>query len=249
MTETDLALPALARVVDFETTGLPEEADSRIVEIGFVDVDIHDMAVPAVLPMTMFTCLVNPGLHIRPEISAIHHIIDADVADKPSLEFVTPELIGGLSAHDLFVAHNAAMERHFFPVATPNLWIDTYKLALRAWPDAPAHSNQTLRYWLEQQGLIQLDRRLTEPTHRALPDAYVTGHIFCALLKMGRPLSRLVELSSAPGFLPKLTFGKHAGTKFAEVDLSYLDWIINKSDFDDPDILFTAKYWLQKRAA
>jgi exodeoxyribonuclease X len=245
----DLVLPAIARVVDFETTGLPEEADSRIVEIGFVDVDIRDIAAPAVLPDTMRECLINPGVPIRAEISAIHHIVDADVANRPGIGEMSGILAEGVGTADIFVAHNAAMERHFWPLATGNLWVDTYKVALRAWPDAPAHNNQTLRYWLEQQGLIQLDRKLTEPTHRALPDAYVTAHILCALLKMGRPLSRLVELSSAPGFLPKLTFGKHAGTKFSEVELSYLDWIINKSDFDDPDVLFTANYWLKKRAA
>lgn len=242
---TDLAQfqPVRARVVDFETTGLPEEADSRICEVGFVDVDLTDPEFP-LLPDTAYSTLINPGVQMRPEISAVHHLVDADLAGQPSVDVGFMALGSRMTDADVYVAHNALFEQHFYG-GRPQPWVCTYRCALRAWPDAPSHSNQALRYFLN----LQLDRELASPPHRALPDAYVTAHILQRLLFL-RPIERLIEISNEPGILPRFNYGKHKGKSYRDVaveDASYLRWIVEKSDMG-PDEKHTAKFWLGKVA-
>lgn len=229
---------AIARVIDFETTGLPED-DACICDVGLIDIDLTKPEFP-VIEGSNWSQLINPGCSIPPEISAVHHIIDADVADAPGIEHAIARLNDSLGEFDVYAAHNTRFEQHFFP--TQRRWIDTYRCALRAWPDAPSHSNQALRYWLG----LDVDRQLADQAHRAWPDAYVTAHLLRKLLLL-RPVARLIEISNEPGFLPKLMFGKHYGEPFKTVEFSYLEWIV-KQDMDE-DVLFTANYWLKKRAA
>jgi exodeoxyribonuclease X len=230
--------PAIARVFDLETTGLPEDEASRICDVGLVDVDLTKPDFP-LIEGSAWTRLIHPGCPIPPEVSAIHHIVDEDVANAPGLDIAFAKLDEGLTDDDIYVAHNAKFEQHFFP--TKRRWIDTYRCALRAWPDAPNHTNQVLRYWLG----LDVDRRLADPPHRAWPDAYVTAHILRKLLLL-RPVERLIQISTEPGFLPKLQFGKHYGEPFKTVERSYLEWIVGQKDMDE-DVVFTAKYWLERR--
>ena len=89
--------------------------------------------------------------------------------------------------------------------------ICTYKAALRAWPDAPSHSNGALRYWLEDQGLIAIDHTLTQPVHRAGPDAYVTAHILLALFNAGHTGLEMIAWTKEPRLLPTCPIGKFRG--------------------------------------
>jgi exodeoxyribonuclease X len=183
--------------------------------------------------------LVNPGIPIPPKMSAIHHLIDEDVAGYPPWPTALLPIVD--RPVDAFCAHNAAFEKMWL---TPNLtgaapWVCSYRCAMRVWPEAPGHSNQELRYWLKPEGL---SRALAEPSHRAKPDAYVTAFTLRELLKRAT-LAQLIEWSSKPALLPRLNFGKHKGTAWAEVDHSYLQWIIKQSDMGE-DVVFTAKHWL-----
>lgn len=232
----------LARIIDLETTGLPEEG-AKVCEVGYLDVDLTKPDY-RVLLNTCRQQLINPEVKMRPEISAVHHLVDADFIDKPFWGSAEKALQLGLTDADPYVAHGAKFERHFFP-GGDHPWICTYKCALRAWPDAPGHSNQVLRYWLQSQGLIRVNPELAHPPHRALPDAYVTAHIFSALMQLGRPLERLIEISSKPAFLPVIRFGKHSGTKFSEIPRDYLEWMVKQTDMDE-DAVATADYWLRK---
>ncbi len=85
------------------------------------------------------------------------------------------------------------------------------------------------------------------PSHRALPDAYVTAHLLRRLLDE-RTVDQLLTISRYPALLRKMNFGKHKGMSFADAPADYLEWIRDKSDMNE-DTKFTAKYWLQKRAA
>ncbi|WP_051960464.1 exonuclease domain-containing protein [Devosia riboflavina] len=242
MTELDLShSPAIARVLDFETTGYPEDESSEIIEAGTIDVDLLAEGFPIVME-SCWTSLFKPSGFIPAATMAIHHIMDADVADAPPSMTVFPHLLRGMTEADVYAAHNAKFEQHFFN-GRGRSYICTYKCALRAWPDAPNHTNQGLRYHLQ----LPCDRKLSDPPHRALPDAYVTAHILQALLRL-RPLGRLVEISKEPAFLTNITFGKHRGKSFKEVaqsDRGYLSWIIDKSDMDE-DVKFSAQWWLEK---
>lgn len=66
--------------LDTETTGTGP--NDLIIEVGIVDVDGN----------TLFESLVNPGMPIPPESSAVNEITDAMVADQPTWGQIWPEI-------------------------------------------------------------------------------------------------------------------------------------------------------------
>lgn len=237
----------LLRCIDFETSGLPGEGSTAaICEIGWCDVVVHlGDPVPGAIQCSVgdrpqaFFC--NPGHPIPPEIRAVHHIGDADVADA-----ISPaeglKVIGDMKP-DYYVAHNAPFEAAFFP-DSPREIICTYRAAVRLWPDAPGHSNQILRYVLG----LDLDSALAMPPHRAGPDAYVTAHLLARILESGPSIEDLVRWSSGPPLLPRVMFGnKHRGQKWEDVPTDYIRWIVDKSDLSH-DIKANARHHLKLRA-
>lgn len=229
----------LFRCVDFETTGMPGAEGSAVCEVGWCDIQIMGDGSPLVgLPTAMFC---NPGRLMPPEAQAVHHIASHEVAEAPALADVAPRLAEDGPA--FLVAHNAKFEQHFLPNA-PAPWICTYKVALRLWPDAPSHSNQVLRYFL---GLDLGDGTLAMPPHRAGPDAYVTAHLFARMIEDGAcTVDDMARWSSGPPLLPRITFGKHRGSRWEDAPKDYLEWIVNKSDLDS-DTKANARHHLKAR--
>lgn len=236
------------RVIDFETTGIPtDDTPHAICEFAFVDVIGEGKAWNI---SVMGSALVDPGRPIPPEASAVHHITDAHIAQggtpdengKPT-RAGPPDLACARLMQDppdYFCAHNADFERAFFRGGDVP-WICTYKAALRVWPDAPAHSNQVLRYWLG----LDVDGKLAMPPHRALPDAIVTAYILISLLEAGTAIPDMQKWSRGHALLPKVTFGKHRGSKWCDLPIDYLLWIRDKSDMD-AGVKANAKYWLKQ---
>jgi exodeoxyribonuclease X len=231
------------RVIDIETTGLEPPA-AAICEIGWCDVVSIDGG-PWVVHGPADAVLVNPGHPIPPEISAIHHIVDEDVADAVTLEFVAPDIYGPGLTLDALCAHQAKFERAFITdeMTGGRPWVCTYKCALRLWPDAPSHSNQALRYWRRPAGL---DRELAALSHRAGPDAYVTAHHLRDMLNGGALLEHMIKRSTQPALQVTCHIGKNNGKKWREVDTGFLEWMLGK-DFDE-DALYTARFELDRRA-
>jgi exodeoxyribonuclease X len=95
---------------------------------------------------------------IPPQASAVHHITDLEVMYCPSFEDRLPYYLDVFHAEvDVFAAHNWRFESQWLGAHLDGRpAICTYKCALRVWPDAPAHSNQALRYWLRPEGLSPL---------------------------------------------------------------------------------------------
>lgn len=225
----------IIRVIDLETTGT--NATDKVCDVGYVDVDADG----AHLLCSRWGNLVNPQIPIPPEISAIHHIIDEDVKDASKWEEVTPYIFNDDSVI-AYAAHNAKFERQF---CTDKLtgdapWICTYKCGLRLWPDAPSHSNQALRYYNK----YTLDRAFANQTHRALPDAYVTAHHVCELLKMAS-IDDLIKWSNEPALQVRCNIGKQRGMKWSDVGYSFLVWV-SERDFDE-DVIFTVETEMRKR--
>lgn len=209
------------RVIDFETTGLPEDQVKGICEIGWTDIS-DDWLTHG--PKSL---LVNPGHPIPPVTRAVHHISDADVAGAISPDAACSMLMHGMEPGDMFAAHNAKFERAFFG-GGQHEWICTLQCAKHIFPDAPGHSNQVLRYWLnvDDDGL---DPVAAMPPHRAGPDTLVTAFILRRLI-FASSVAKLVELTSAPVVLQTITFGKHRGMRWAELPRDYLQWIAFKSE-------------------
>lgn len=207
------------RVIDIETTGTDPMTD-KVIEIASVD-----LAKGGVL-VNERASLVDPGMPIPPQTSAVHHIIDADVAGAPAFRDAIEPFLGAT----VYVAHNAAFEESFLGPAGFGPWVCTYKCALRVWPDFPAHGNQALRYLLGHVEPFGRPRASIEP-HRALSDVIVTAAILVELTKRAR-WSDLVAWSKEPPLMTRLGFGKHKGMRFDDVPEDYLRWIVETSDLD-----------------
>jgi exodeoxyribonuclease X len=225
------------RVIDIETTGLDPAMDA-IVEIASVDV-LSDWTIA-----NQHEAIVCPPVPIPPEASAVHHLMDEDVAGKPPLREVL-ELFEGA---DAYVAHNCAFEQSFLGdhlgrVTGREAWVCTYKCALRTWPDWPSHSNQALRYRLGLANPFGIARATLNP-HRALADAIVTAAVFVEVMKLAK-WPDLLRWSAEPALHTKLGFGKHKGQRYDAVPQDYLEWIL-RSDLDE-GVKFSARHWLDKK--
>jgi exodeoxyribonuclease X len=222
------------RCIDFETTGIPTEADKHaIVEIGKCDVRLIDGV--ATMEAAHTSALCDPGRSIPHEAMAVHHITDAMVKGAQG----SAEHLG---RPDYFAAHNADYERQFFSTDVP--FICTYKVALRLWPEAPSHSLQFLRYHLG----LEVDADRCQPPHRAGPDAYLGAALMVRILAEDSvSLEDMVRWSNGPALLPRINFGKHKGSKWEDVPLDYLTWIVDKSDLDR-DVKANARHHLKVRA-
>lgn len=227
-------MSVLVRVIDFETTGTPPEAD--VIEAGAVDVAVRGDG--TAVTQDEYESLVLTDRPIEPEARAAHHLSDEEVrANGRPWPVVRAELLRGPVAY--LAAHNADFERGFLPdVDVP--FIDTYKCAIRAWPELPSHSNQALRYRLRDcdPGAPGM------PPHRALPDCRVTALVLRRLL-LEAPLSTLYEWSRLPRYLPKVPFGKHRGSAWPDVPRDYLTWVL-RQDFE-PDVMHAVREELHRR--
>jgi exodeoxyribonuclease X len=224
---------SIARVIDFETTGTDHET-AKVCEVGLCDVHIEERRVD---PPRNWLCGVSS---MPPEARAVHHISARECEGFPPFDpesmFVAPCTV--------VVAHNSDFEVGFFVSPVPV--ICTYKAALRVWPHAPAHNNGTLRYWLEDQGKIAPDHALTQPAHRAGPDAYTTAHILLALLDAGATGRQMAAWTQEPKLLPACPIGKFRGMPWPDVEQGFLWWMLRQTDMD-ADLKWNAKREIDRR--
>ncbi len=236
----------LLRVIDLETTG-NSFTDGGVVEIGWQDVVAEDGAWR--LSGGPQERLVNPGKPISSATSAIHHIIDEDVADAPLWQEAAPPILQGQPgpAPIALAAHRASFEQRWCLPALSNRarWICTYKCALRLWPDEPGHSNQGLRYSRRPAGL---DRELGLPAHRAGPDAYVTAHHLRDMLALA-DVAQLLAWSDEPALLVRVPYGPSRGRRWSELDDAALARIVEGEIGGNADMLFTARHEQSRRGA
>lgn len=230
---------ATVRVVDVETTGI-DPKEHRIIELAAYDLlDSGDI-------VFVGSHLVNPGRDIPPEASAVHHLIAADLADAQLIGEVWP-LYFGQGHPTILAAHNCDFESNYIPAPQGGHWACTFKAALRVWPDAPEHKNQTLRYWLGLDSRPDFDRSYASLAHRAGPDAYVTAWILRELLKSAS-IEDMIAWAKEPGIRPRITFGKKwKGAKWSEPDDSYLLWLRDGQHTLDADWRHGAKVELARR--
>ncbi|MFW6049793.1 MAG: exonuclease domain-containing protein [Myxococcota bacterium] len=183
-------------VVDFETTGR-EAGRDRIVEIGIVrllDGEVQDR----------HSILVNPGMPIAQDASAVHGITDDDVANEPPLEEVMPRVLELLRGH-LPVAYNAEFDRTFLHaefarVASRLELPSALPPALQPkviWVDPLVWTREILRD-LQSRALADVCAHLgvaLERAHRATDDAEATGRVLLHMAgQMPRTYGELIRL-------------------------------------------------------
>lgn len=231
------------RIIDMETNGL--DALSNVVELGWCDYEVETKQVGS--PASELFCVDS----ISPESRAIHHIGLSDIpaTAQPFDAFACVLMPADTMAITYFAAHNSAFECQFLGDIGHRRMICTYKATLRVWPEAPSHSNGSLRYWLEDKGKISPDPVKAYPTHRAGPDAYITAHILRALFEAGATGKEMVAWTREPAILPRCPIGTPwRGMKWAEVDGGFLKWMANKPDME-PDHQWNAQRELDRRQA
>jgi exodeoxyribonuclease X len=235
--EVDDDESTVIRCMDIETTGLDPMKD-EIVEIAAVDLRPNG----SVIGMT--ETLVKPNAAISPLASAVHHLVGEDLGMAPNIEDVIVRFTGARA----YVAHNCSFEQGFLRrYLGHQIWICTYKCALRVWPELEAHSNQALRYQLGLINPLGFDRAKLVP-HRALSDSIVTAAILNELVKRAT-WEQLVEWSGEPALMTVLGFGKHRGQRFDAVPRDYLCWIAEAPNSLSETAKFSARYWLKKHDA
>jgi exodeoxyribonuclease X len=220
------------RVIDFETTGT--EPPAEVCEVGTCDLHLEEKRIDT--PRT-WLCGVQT---MPPEVRAVHHISLAECDGRPP--FSAEAMFG--DHVDAVAAHNAEFETKFFTSPLPV--ICTYKAALRVWPNAPSHSNGALRYWLEDAGKIRPDHALTQPAHRAGPDAYVTAHILLALFETGATGRDMIAWTKEPRLLPTCPIGKFRGKPWPEVEAGFLGWMLRQPTMED-DLKWNAEREIERR--
>lgn len=232
---------SLIRVIDFETCGM--EPPAAICEVGWSD---YDTEARRVFSPNWRLCRVET---IPPEVRAIHHIAASDTAGELPFDQAATIAAAIDAGAVALAAHNLKFEAQWLGNVGGLHLLCTYKAALRIWPAAPSHGNMALRYWLEDQGLIDLDAALAQPAHRAGPDAYVTAHILKALFATGATGAQMVNWTRHPALLPTCPIGEHRGKPWAEVPFGFLDWMVRKAADMDEERKWNAQREIDRRAA
>lgn len=223
------------RVIDFETTGM-EPPEAEVCEVGICDLLLEEKRVT---PPRAWMCGVRS---MPPEARAVHHIALSDCAgwDPFDAAAILKEPV------DAIAAHMAEFELKFLGLAVTPPLICTYKAALRMWPDAPSHSNGALRYWLQDADKIAPDHVMTQPAHRAGPDAYVTAHLLLALFEAGATGRQMVAWTKEPALLPTCPIGKFRGKPWSQVEGGFLDWMLRQPTMED-DLKWNAQREIDRR--
>ncbi|MFA6076638.1 MAG: 3'-5' exonuclease [Candidatus Paceibacterota bacterium] len=220
-----------------------------------------------------FVGLYKPPIKIPPEASAVHHISNKMVVDKPSFhESGDLEKIKKLfeDKNSIVVAHNAPFDLIMIKKEgiEPKRFICTLRLARHLDKEGKMekYNLQYLRYLLE----IEIDAT----AHDAMGDVLVLEKLYERLKKkiieeaksdkVGSPdasseafredeaIEKMVEISSHPSLLRTFGFGKHNSKKIedvAKVDRGYLEWLLAQkleSDQIDEDWIYTLKHYLGK---
>ncbi len=222
--------------LDCETTGLEFKTD-RVIEVAavrFRDGQILDQ----------FETLIDPGMAIPPSSSAIHHIMDAMVAGKPSIKAVLPGLVAFVEdlpivghgiQFDLQILHHESIRHGEAATWENRLFIDTLRMA-RLYGDSPENSLEKLRQHFNIPA---------EGAHRALNDVLVNVQVFQRLARQYKHLEDIQKALSKPIQMRRMPLGKYKGRPFRELPLNYLQWASHQN-FDE-DLLFSIRSELGKR--
>jgi len=212
--------PLRAIYYDTETTGIDPKRE-RIVEIAAYD--------PA--QDRQFVQLVNPGIPIPKEASAVHHITDDMVAEAPSFAEVAPQFAKFCAGNTVLIAHNNdGFDIHFLreefaraeSEMPPWKFLDSLKWARRYRGDLPRHSLQFLR---EIYGIA------ANNAHRALDDVIVLQQVFERMID-DLPMEQVFVLMQQKKALTRMPFGKHQGVPLEKVPPSYFQWLAKSGALD-----------------
>ncbi len=204
--------------------------------------------------------LYKPPMPIPAESSAVHHISNKMVADRPAFrdsdDYAEAKTLFE-SEDTIVVAHNAKFDIAILAKEgiAPKRHICTLRVARAMDPDGKLsnYKLQYLRYALD----LNIDE--TAAAHSADGDVLVLEQLFnrllgklCETMSEEAALKEMTDISSLPSLVRSFSFGKHNGRTVAEVakeSPDYLAWLLaekEKNPADEEDWIFTLKTHLGK---
>ncbi len=222
---------------DVETTGLNITTD-KIVEISYIKVFPNGTEESK-------TIRLNPEKHISEQSTAIHHITDDDVKDKPTFKMVAKELAKTFEGCDVAGFNSNRFDIPLLEEEFINAGIDI-DLARRRFVDV-----QTIFHKMEQRNLVAAYKfycgKNLEDAHSADADTRATYEVLKAQLDRYPSLQNDVQFLSDFSTQDKnvdlagriiyndkneevFNFGKYKGQAVAEVlkrDSGYYGWMMH----------------------
>ena len=131
-------------VLDYETTGTVRGFPTEPWQIGMVTLDRGKVD-----PESMFESLlkVDANRPFNPHAPGRHSILRNDISSAPSPQELWPQIMPRLTDYPL-CAHNVGTEKKFTRLMAPmhqfGLWIDTLKIARKAWPGCASYALEEL---------------------------------------------------------------------------------------------------------
>lgn len=179
---------------DTETTGL-NPVVARLVELSGVKFrgDGTDIST--------FSSLINPGIDIPAETTAVHGITNAMVAGAPDCASVISDFFNWAAPEStILLAHNASFDVGFLEVALcrhsgripRHTVVDTLSLSRRLIADSPNHQLKTL---VEHLGIP------ADTYHRALADSFHVRALFLKFLELMPEEANVADLLEIGGML------------------------------------------------
>ena len=160
---------------------------------------------------------------------ATHHILEADIAEKPSFDtFKMPQDVQYLIGHNIDYDIKAVQK------CQPDFTVKgicTLALCRMVWPDLP-HTLGAMYYHVMDD--LELARKHLRHAHNAKADIYFTGVILKTLVEqLGIKDMNSLFIMSESARIPKyITFGKHKGAAIKDLDPSYVTWLLRQDDLD-----------------
>ena len=160
---------------------------------------------------------------------ATHHILEADIAEKPSFDtFKMPQDVQYLIGHNIDYDIKAVQK------CQPDFTVKgicTLALCRMVWPELP-HTLSAMYYHVMDD--LELARKHLRHAHNAKADIYFTGVILKTLVEqLGIKDMNSLFIMSETARIPKyITFGKHKGTAVKDLDSGYVSWLLKQPDLD-----------------
>lgn len=205
---------------DTETTGVRSEKD-RIIEIAAYD-PVNNLT---------FEKLINPGIPIPADATAIHHITNEMVANSPSFAVIGQEFNEFCQGDVVLIAHNNDTFDQLFlnneyarhQIEMPKWkFLDSLKWARRYRRDLPRHTLQFLRECYDIPA---------NNAHRALDDVVVLHKVFTYMTD-DISIEQIFSLINKPRKIQHMPFGKYQGHPLKNIPKDYVQWLFGNGFFE-----------------
>ena len=159
------------------------------------------------------------------------HILESDIADKPSYEvFRLPENT------EYLIGHNIDYDIQAIKLCDSSInvkGICTLALARMVWDELETH-NLTAMYYNVMSTDLEKARKHLRNAHNARWDIYFTGVVLQVIVeKLAiKDMNSLYQMSEIARIPKRITFGKHKGELIDELPDSYIDWLLKQPELD-----------------